>query len=364
MWNAAEEVAAALEHALGGLAESVTGAALGWLAVGVLLHLANQVLRGRGWHAVVRAATDETPSLRRRDTILAWIAGAGASGVASARGGDAVRVLLLRRKVPRDGCPLLAGTLVAESAGEVLIGAPDARRRARRGRGSRDRRRQHERGARGLLAAGLLLVGGLVLAGRRIPAVRRTCARVNRGCVVLRQPVTYAREVLPWQLASRGCRFASVLCFLAAFGLPATPVAVLLVVAAQGGGRLLPFAPASVTAGAAMLAAAFEPVTGSTVAAADVAAFFVGTSTVLTVVGIASALLICSRTVPWPQLTDALRVGRTQPARSGPRRSASTPERREPAAQVPANVGRSDGAGALERMAGRSRAVPSAHPRC
>ena len=37
MWNAAEEVAAALEHALGGLAESVTGAAVGWLAVGELL---------------------------------------------------------------------------------------------------------------------------------------------------------------------------------------------------------------------------------------------------------------------------------------------------------------------------------------
>ncbi len=313
MWNAAEEVAAALEHALGGLAESVTGAALGWLAVGVLLHLANQVLRGRGWHAVVRAATGETASLRRRDTILAWIAGAGASGVASARGGDAVRVLLLRRKVPRDGCPLLAGTLVAESAGEVLIGAMMLAVALAVGVGPAI-------GGGGMsaapwvLAAGLLFVGGLYLAGRRIPAVRRTCARVSRGCVVLRQPVTYAREVLPWQLASRGCRFASVLCFLAAFGLPATPVAVLLVVAAQGGGRLLPFAPASVTAGAAMLAAAFEPVTGSSVAAADVAAFFVGTSTVLTVVGIASALLICSRSVPWGQLTDALRVGRAQPA--------------------------------------------------
>ncbi len=313
MWNAAEEVAAALEHALGGLAESVTGAALGWLAVGVLLHLANQVLRGRGWHAVVRAATGETASLRRRDTILAWIAGAGASGVASARGGDAVRVLLLRRKVPRDGCPLLAGTLVAESAGEVLIGAMMLAVALAVGVGPAI-------GGGGMsaapwvLAAGLLFVGGLYLAGRRIPAVRRTCARVSRGCVVLRQPVTYAREVLPWQLASRGCRFASVLCFLAAFGLPATPVAVLLVVAAQGGGRLLPFAPASVTAGAAMLAAAFEPVTGSTVAAADVAAFFVGTSTVLTVVGIASALLICSRTVPWSQLTDAVRIGRTRPA--------------------------------------------------
>ena len=43
------------------------------------------------------------PALRRRDAIAAWVAGAGAGGCVSARGGDAVRVLLLRRGVPRAG---------------------------------------------------------------------------------------------------------------------------------------------------------------------------------------------------------------------------------------------------------------------
>jgi hypothetical protein len=68
-----------------------------------------------------------------------------------------------------------------------------------------------------------------------------------------------------------------------------------LVVFAQGGGRLVPFAPASVGAGAAMLAAAFEPVTGVRVPTADVAAFFVGTSAVLTIVGTVVASVICLR---------------------------------------------------------------------
>ncbi len=99
--------------------------------------------------------------------------------------------------------------------------------------------------------------------------------------------------MLPWQLASRVLRLAALGCFLAAFGLPATPAAVLLVVFAQTSGRLVPFSPASVGAGAAILAATFEPVTGTAVPAAQVAAFFVGTSTVLTVVGTVLALAIC-----------------------------------------------------------------------
>src|SRR5215204_2223716 len=98
-------------------------AAAGWLVLGVALHLGNQVARGRGWYALLRTACDSAPGLRRRDAIAAWIAGAGAGGLFSARGGDAVRVLLLRRRVPDAGCPLLAGTLVAEGAGEIAGGA-------------------------------------------------------------------------------------------------------------------------------------------------------------------------------------------------------------------------------------------------
>ena len=64
---------------------------------------------------------------------------------------------------------------------------------------------------------------------------------------------------------------------------------------AQCSGRLVPFSPASVGAGAAILAATFEPITGHAVSASQVAAFFVGTSTVLTVVGTVLALAICAQ---------------------------------------------------------------------
>jgi hypothetical protein len=286
------DVAAAIERAIEGLVDAVAGVAPGWLLLGVALHLANQVARGRGWYAVVRTASPEGEAPRRRDVVAAWVAGAGAGGVVSARGGDAVRVLLLARRMPGTGCSgaLLTGTLVAEAAGECALGAAVLLFALAAGVGP-------ELGPSTasvlFVLGGLLAALGVFLLGRRVGRVRRFLTRAGQGCVALRDPRAYARDVLPWQLASRVLRIVALASFLAAFGLPATPAAVLLVVFAQTSGRLVPFSPAGVGAGAAILAATFEPITGSTVPPAQIAAFFMGTSAVLTVVGTAIALAIC-----------------------------------------------------------------------
>src|SRR3954470_16189858 len=115
------DVVSALERALAGLVDAVAGVSPGWLVLGVLLHLGNQVARGRGWYSIVCSSSGESP--RRRDVLAAWVAGAGAGGVVSARGGDAVRVLVLARRMPGTGNrALLTGTLVAETVGETAIG--------------------------------------------------------------------------------------------------------------------------------------------------------------------------------------------------------------------------------------------------
>src|SRR5215207_9055814 len=109
------DVVSALERALSGLVDAVAGVSPGWLVLGVLLHLANQVARGRGWYSIVCNASADAPP-RRRDVLAAWVAGAGAGGVVSARGGDAVRVLVLARRMPGKGNrAILTGTLVAET---------------------------------------------------------------------------------------------------------------------------------------------------------------------------------------------------------------------------------------------------------
>jgi hypothetical protein len=94
---------------------------------------------------------------------------------------------------------------------------------------------------------------------------------------------------------------------------------VLLVTFAQCSGRLVPFSPASVGTGAAILAATFGPVTGQYVPAAQLAAFFVGTSTVLTVVGTALALVLCvaqASANARPRLAGAGRLTRIRAAMS------------------------------------------------
>jgi hypothetical protein len=307
MWDAPVDLAAALEHVSTGIAGALAAAAPGWLALGVLLHLANQLTRGCGWLALVRAATDADPALRRRDAVGAWVAGAGAGGIVSGRGGDAVRVLLVRRRLPETGAACLAGTLVAEGAGELTVGAFVLALAVAAGVAPH---MGFSADAALLVIPAALAAAVLYAAARRIAWVRRVAAGVATGCAPLRRPGFYAGRVLPWQLASRACRAGALACFLAAFGVPATPLVVLLVMLTQGGARMVPFAPASVGAGAAMLAASFEPVTGTAVPASQLAAFFVGTSTALTIVGIVLSLAICLRVAGPAALLEAARVAR------------------------------------------------------
>src|SRR3954470_5230085 len=83
---------------LAGVVAHLGGASPGWLTLGVALHLGNQLARGRGWWAIVRATAGPATPVRRRDAIAAWVAGAGAAGVVTARAGDALRVLMLSRR--------------------------------------------------------------------------------------------------------------------------------------------------------------------------------------------------------------------------------------------------------------------------
>ena len=306
------------------VAGALAGVAPGWLLCGVLLHVTNQVMRGGGWYAVIRAAVGDDPRLQRRDTMAAWVAGAAAGGLA-ARAGDAVRVLLLGRRLPGTGYPLLAGTLAAVGAGELAVGAALVAVALALGVGPE-------------LAAPsgtTLVIAGLVVAAAGLaaalsPGLRRVARSAGRGCAALRCPGAYARGVVPWQVASRACRLGALACFLAAFGLPAVPAAVLLVVFAQTGGRLLPFGPASVGAGVAVLAAGFGPVTGTAVPAGQLAAFFVGTSTLLTLVGLALAVPICLRTARPGEILRAVqlsaKLGRSGGLAGGtPARATSLP---------------------------------------
>ena len=199
--------------------------------------------------------------------------------------------------MPETRPSVLTGTLVAEAAGDTLVGAVVLSLAVAFGAAP----------ALGLpgLETALWVVGGLVVAAllwaaaRRIggrPArtgrLRAALAGVGEGCAPLGRPGWFAVRVLPWQVASRLFRGAAIASFLLAFGLPAGVAAVLLVMLAQTGGRLLPLAPAGAAAAVGMITAGFVPATGAAVSAGAVAAFMVGMSGILTAAGAAITVAI------------------------------------------------------------------------
>ena len=264
-----------------------------WLVAGVVLHLCSQLSRGRGWHTIVCAAHPEEHRPRRRDVLLTWIAGAGASGVLSARGGDALRVLLLRRRMTTT-CPTLVGTIAAETIAETTLGVLFTTWALSAGF------------IPGLHSPGLasvaLIAGGVILVlliarrlARRVPALARACADARRGLSLLGSPGCYARRVVPWSVLSRVLRIGALVCLLAAFALPVSLTAALVVMVAHSSGRLLPFGPAGTGASLGLLVAAFPAVTHTDVSAGEVTAFYLGSTGVLTAVGIAVSGLILVR---------------------------------------------------------------------
>jgi hypothetical protein len=273
-----------------------------WMVGGVLLHLAGQLARGRAWHAVIRAAHGAEVTVRRRDVLRAWVAGAGVTGIVSARGGDVVRVLMLKQRLPGTTCATLAGTLAAETVAETACGAVVVGWAAGAGL-------MPAAGGTGLLAAAGAIAAAIAVAAacaRRWKRLRRVRDDAWQGLAALRRPAFYGRRVLPWEVLGRTVRLASLTCFLLAFGLPVSLAAVALVMAAQAGGRLVPFGPAGTGVSLAIVAVAFGTVTGEAVALDRLAAFVVGTSAVLTAVGLSLSAALVLQALPVPALRRAL----------------------------------------------------------
>ncbi len=263
--------------------DQLAGAAPAWLAAGAVLHVAAQLARGLAWRgALAPLAPGGAPRCPRR-VAACWITGAGLSGLLSARGGDVVRIGLVRRLVPGAPVAALAGTLAVEGAFETLTGTLLGAWALSRGLGGGF----EPTPAHALVALGVV---GVLAALWALPATRRWVRRQARaagaGLVLLRRPKVYARTVLPFAAASRLLRVLSVGCFLAAFALPVGLAAIACVAAAQGGARTAPAPGVGTAAGAGLLVVAFGPVTGHAVDPAALAAFAVGVPALLTLVGV------------------------------------------------------------------------------
>jgi uncharacterized membrane protein YbhN (UPF0104 family) len=288
-----------------GATHTLAGASLLALAAAVALHLGKVAAEARSWHAIVTHAHPDG-SVRYRTSLGAFAGAIGANAVLPARVGEALRLGIMRRRVPGSTVSTIAGTIVLETAIEVVFGLLVIGSMLVAGRSVGPVAsplasiQSHPLVLATLGGAAILLgVVGVIMRHR----LARLRASLARGMSVVRAPGPLLRGVIAWKLVAWTFRFATVYFFLVAFHVGGGLWTVLLVIVAQNLAALVPLAPGN--AGTQQAALAFA--LAGTVSAAAVVGFGVGmqAATALTdvVIGVIAVALVSS----WSDVGDALR---------------------------------------------------------
>jgi uncharacterized membrane protein YbhN (UPF0104 family) len=284
-------------------------AAVDWRLLGIALafHLSKVVLRTLGWRTIL-AAAHPTERVRWPGVFGAYVAGVGVNAITPARGGDLVKLYLVRQRIPGSSYATLSATLVVETLFDLVVASllllwaiqqgvlPAFSVLERLPSVDWSWFLRHPR-ASGLLAVALIALG-LVLASRATRAFRR---RFAEGFAVLRDPRRYVTGVVGWQAASWACRIASLYFFLRAFGLEAGLREPFLVQVVQSLATLLPFTPGGIGTEQGLLLYVFRDVSPAT----PVVSFSVGMHLAVVAANVLvgfAAIGLMLRTLRWRRL--------------------------------------------------------------
>jgi uncharacterized membrane protein YbhN (UPF0104 family) len=234
-----------------------------------------------------------------------WV-GVGINAVVPARGGDAVKLVLVKQKVEGSTYPTLAATLIVETLFDFFVSGlffvwaltlgvlPGVH--ANIPGLDWNWVFNHAKASAAIAGVVTFVLGVLVVALQ--PKLRDFKARVRQGFAILQPFERYVRGVVPWQALSWVFRFASVFYFLRAFGLPGTAHNVLLTLVVQSLATLLPFTPGGFGTEQGLLVAVFH----GKLSAAALLSFSVGQKIVTAFVSLVAgvvALFAMVRTLNW-----------------------------------------------------------------
>jgi uncharacterized protein (TIRG00374 family) len=288
-------------------------AAVRWSALGiaVALHVAKLWFRAIAWKNILGAAyPDSKPKLR--SAFGAYVAGVGVNSVTPARGGDLVKLYLIRHRIPESRYATLAPTLVVETifdfvvAGALMLWAlsigvlPTHQVYSRIPTVDWKWFVRHEIVTLAIL--GVLLAIALVLllfARRRFEQFRE---RFVRGFAILRNRRRFLREVVLWQAVSWFFRLASLYFFLEAFRVHASLHNALLVQVVDSLATLFPATPGGAGTKQGLLVFLFRKEAYSRTL---LLSFSVGMNIAVVVTNLVlglSAIAIMARTLSWKGL--------------------------------------------------------------
>lgn len=317
--------------------DTIASVAFGPLLLAVALHVFKLLLRGRAWQNILRASYPGT-RVPYWGVFGSYMAGVGVNSLAPARGGDVVKLYLVKRQVKDSSYPTLASSLVVETLFDfvvssilflwaiklgILPGLPDLPALPAFDWAFVVR---HP-----VLAAfiGCVLIGlailGTAWASHHVNHFREKLAQ---GFAILRDRRAFLTGVVTWQAASWLARGAAVYFFLEAFHIPASIEATVTVLVVQGLSTLLPFTPGGAGTQQAVLVFAFS----GTAAASTVLGFSVGMQLVTTAANVVlgfGAIAIMLRTLRWKQhvFRDEALMAETEQAGSEPPGAEPAPQR-------------------------------------
>lgn len=233
----------------------------------LLLLLAMQLARARAWRNVLCAAYPSEP-VAYRPIAAAFLVGVGVNSVLPARAGDAAKIVLAKKAIPRSTYPAVTSSFAVQTvfdttAGLLVLGyavtqgiLPTPPQMPRLPALDYTFWTTNPQFLVPVLSLAIALaVLAVTLAARHI---RSFWARVRQGAVILTMPVRYLRQVAFWQAVGWLCRFGSFWLFLDAFGIGGSVGNVMLLMSVQSIASLIPLTPGGAGAQQALLVATLE----------------------------------------------------------------------------------------------------------
>jgi uncharacterized membrane protein YbhN (UPF0104 family) len=229
-------------------------ASVGWtaLAIALGLHFGKVFARTFAWRNIIAAAYPDE-RVRWRPVFGAYVAGVGVNSIVPGRGGDLVKLYLVRRSLPGSTYTTLASTLLTETLLDFVLALalflwaltqgvlPSLHVLPSIPAFDWGWLLRHSRLTATVVA--LLTLAVLWFAWWASRHVEDFKQRMGRGLVLLRDRPRYIREVASWQVLSWVLRIASLYWFLRAFHVHASIHNALLAQVVDSLATLLPFSP-------------------------------------------------------------------------------------------------------------------------
>jgi uncharacterized membrane protein YbhN (UPF0104 family) len=293
---------------------------VGWvpLGLGAVAFVVYLTLRSRAFFNTLRAAYP-TERFQYRRIWGAYIASYGFNNVIPARGGDVIKLFLVKQSIPNATYPAVGAAICVEAIFDAVMAVfiltfsftqgvfPKPPDFAKLGAFDLSFFASHPKFTLFAitLSAVLALVGFAVLSQR----VKAFWARVRQGLTILGDRRRYMREVFLVQLAGWCFRFFAFWMLLDAFNVGGSVRNVLLVLGVNAVAAVVPFTPGGAGVQQALLVKVFG---GGAASGATVAAYSVGQQIVIAVSTLATGFVALVAIFRIRSFKEALTLGKAE----------------------------------------------------